>query len=225
MLIAVGVNASLRPKPADATAFHTAAQKAIYSFPYTIGDWVGRDQEIPASAIKLLQPNAILSRHYVNNKSGESASLLIVQTRNARDMVGHYPPICYPANGYTQTKAMPIDWNASGLNMIGTDYTFSIQRQNSTPQLNVANFIILPNGKVVPDMDALNRAAADYTRFFQGAAQLQLVTNQNYSDEQRERIFNELIGQNISIIQTLLSGDKYIVQADQNIVDQPRNIK
>ncbi|QDU33073.1 hypothetical protein KS4_11140 [Poriferisphaera corsica] len=210
LLLGIGLQAVFRPQPSDASEFHAVAKNSIYSLPSQIGDWVGRDQDIPASAIKLLRPNAIISRSYYNKKTGETASLLIVQSKDARDMRGHFPPVCYPANGYQMTNEMQVDWDADGLLMNGTDYTFSIQRSNRVTYLNVANFIILPNGYVVPNMKALNEAASDYTRFFQGAAQLQLVTNKNYTDEQRQRIFEELVGSNKQIIQTLLNGESYI---------------
>ena len=206
LLIGVGINAAVRPNPTDATFFHEQAKDIIKSLPLRIGNWEGREQEIPASAIKLLQPNAIISRTYTNRITHQVVSLLIVQTKDARDMVGHYPPICYPANGYKQTQEHPIDWNIDGVQMHGTDYSYQMLKNKTIVKLNVVNFIIMPNGEVAADMNQLNRAAADYTRHFDGAAQIQLVTTENYTNEQRETIFKELIQPNIKIITTLLNG-------------------
>src|SRR5688500_20314095 len=92
-------------KPADAEPYHARARAAVDQVPYFIGTWTGQDDEIPVAAQKLLRPNAILMRTFVDSSPGDyrskyrSASLPIVECREARDMVGHYPPICYRPHG------------------------------------------------------------------------------------------------------------------------------
>ncbi|WP_432799316.1 exosortase-associated EpsI family protein [Poriferisphaera sp. WC338] len=207
VLVGVGITTAMRPKPQDASAFHALAGQAVLSLPKQIGDWSSKSQEIPAAAIKLLNTNDIISRTYVNNKTGLSAALLLIYTKDARDMLGHYPPVCYPANGYKQISAAKIDWPADNLNMTGMDYTFVMRQGNTNVgKVNVANFILLPSGRIVRDMNELDKTAADYTRHFYGAAQLQLVTAPQITDKQRQQIFNELIGSNVDIINTLIHG-------------------
>src|SRR5438477_7343006 len=88
-------------KPKDVEPYHDRARAAVDAVPYFIGNWTGKDDDIPAAAQKLLRPNAILSRTYseidTSSLGGRhrEASLLIVQCRDSRDMVGHFPPICY----------------------------------------------------------------------------------------------------------------------------------
>src|SRR4051794_30845872 len=93
-------NARHARKQQDAAPFHARARKAIEAYPYVIGYWAGKDVEVPTAAVKLLHPNMIVSRHFVNQ--GErwgtvlEADVLIVQCADSRDMTGHFPPICYP---------------------------------------------------------------------------------------------------------------------------------
>src|SRR3954466_9551543 len=78
-------------KPQDVEPYHARAKAGVDAVPYLIdgGRWTGTDEEIPVAAQKLLRPNAILSRLYVDNspadyRSNEHrfASLLIVQCRD-----------------------------------------------------------------------------------------------------------------------------------------------
>src|SRR5689334_53618 len=77
-------------KPQDVEPYQARAKAAVDAVPYVIagGRWTGTDEEIPVAAQKLLRPNAILSRLYVDNSPGgyrsehRFASLLIVQCRD-----------------------------------------------------------------------------------------------------------------------------------------------
>ena len=73
---------------------------AIDAAPYRIGQWIGEDVAVPPAALEILQTNAILSRRFRHLTSGINANLLVVHCSDARDMQGHYPPVCYPANGW-----------------------------------------------------------------------------------------------------------------------------
>ncbi|MFW6061969.1 MAG: exosortase-associated EpsI family protein, partial [Planctomycetota bacterium] len=88
----------------EADPYHRRVAERIANIPYTIGDWKGEDVSVPRSAVELLQPNALCSRQYRNQKTGQVLSLLVVHCRDARDMTGHYPPVCYPAHGWTQRQ-------------------------------------------------------------------------------------------------------------------------
>src|SRR5688572_28546021 len=86
-------------KPQDVEPYHARAKEAVNQVPYFIGTWTGQDVEIPVAAQKLLRPNAILNRRFADSApvgdarvAYPAASLLIVQCRDSRDMVGHYPP-------------------------------------------------------------------------------------------------------------------------------------
>ena len=215
LLVGFGITTAMRPKPEDASAYREMASQAVMSFPKQIGDWHSRPQQVPAAAKKLLNTNDIVSRTYYNPKTGLSAALLLIYTSDARDMLGHYPPVCYPANGYKQVSASNIDWHAGKLQMTGKDYTFSRNQQNQQVRMNVANFILLPSGRIARDMSELDKVASDYTRHFYGAAQLQLITSPDINDQQRQQIFDQLIGNNADIINALLKGEETLENTQQ----------
>ena len=53
-------------KPQNVEAFHDEAKAALDEVPYVIGSWVGKDEAVPIEAVKLLRPNRIISRTYVD---------------------------------------------------------------------------------------------------------------------------------------------------------------
>jgi hypothetical protein len=207
-------------KPQDVEPYHARAKAAIEAVPYVIGYWTGQDEEIPVAAQKLLRPNAILSRLYVDNSPADYrnahrfASLLIVQCRDSRDMVGHYPPICYRAHGMTLDEANcgPRDWIVGGMKIPGYEYQFTGLVEGKAIRKTVYNFLIVPGRGIVRDMKGVEQAAEDYQERYYGAAQFQVVFHGPASTRgadaraQRDRIFTTLMEPNIKLIETLTSG-------------------
>ena len=205
-------------KPRDVEPYHARAAEVIEQVPYIIGTWTGQKDEIPVAAQKLLRPNAILSRTYVDHspvdwrQQHRSASLLIVQCRDSRDMVGHYPPICYRAHGMTvdEKQSAPRDWDVNGMKIGGYEYQFTEVFQGQTSRTIVYNFLIVPGRGIVRDMKDVERAAEDYQQRHYGAAQFQVVFHGQASSassrEERDEIFATLLGPNIRLIETLTSG-------------------
>jgi len=103
----------MRVDPHEADEFHRAAAIAVAGIPVRIGSWNGTDYPLPPSAIELLRPNATLNRVYTNNM-GREVGFLLVQCRDSRDMLGHYPPICYKGQGWEvpEEKATLQTWAA-----------------------------------------------------------------------------------------------------------------
>lgn len=205
-------------KPQDVEPYHATAKVAVEQVPYFIGTWAGQDDEIPVAAQKLLRPNAILSRTFVDSAPGDfrnkyrSASLLIVQCRDSRDMVGHYPPICYRAHGLSidEKSCGPRDWTVNGKTIPGYEYHFTEVFQGRSSRTTVYNFLIVPGRGIVRDMKGVELAAEDYQQRYYGAAQFQVVfQSQGSADRsraERDEIFATLIGPNIHLIETLTSG-------------------
>ena len=205
-------------KPQDVEPYHARAKAAVEKVPYFIGPWTGQDEEIPVAAQKLLRPNAILSRTYVDSSPSDYrsqlrvASLLVVQCRDSRDMVGHWPPICYRAHGMTLDEKYcgPRDWTVNGKVIPGYEYQFTEVFQGQTSRTTVYNFLIVPGRGIVRDMKGVEQAAEDYQQRFYGAAQFQVVFHGQASAvqprEERDAIFATLMGPNIPLIETLTSG-------------------
>lgn len=206
LLAGVATVTLARPEPADAEPYHARVRAAAAELPRQFGDWVGRDAEVPTSAQKLLRPNVILSRIYTNLATGVSATLVIVHCRDARDMIGHFPPACYPNSGWTPQGAVPASWIVDGVPLTGMEYTFSFRRPTGTDRMVVDNLLILPNGALVRNMEQVTQVAANYAQRFYGAAQVQVLTPAALDDQQREAIFDQVVGAALPLIQTIRSG-------------------
>jgi hypothetical protein len=211
-------------KPADVEPYHARAKEAVLGHvdengnqiggvPTRIDSWYGRDEEIPQAAQSLLKPNAILSRSYRDTSLyGEqtrlTASLLIVQCRDTRDMRGHYPPICYRAHGHELVEQKRKDWIVGdNFKIEGMSYEFAKLEASEVRRIVVYNFIILPgpNGAIVPDIQGVNRISEDYQQRYYGAAQFQLVMSAAIPESDRDAIFQQLVGGKyvVSVIETL----------------------
>ncbi|HYO11379.1 MAG TPA: hypothetical protein VER17_20610 [Tepidisphaeraceae bacterium] len=205
-------------KPQDVEPYHARAAAAIGEIPYIMGTWTGEDKKVPLAAQKLLRPNVILSRAYVDSSPSQashvarSASLLVVQCRDSRDMVGHYPPICYRAQGKTQDEKYsgPRDWQVGGKTISGYEYQFTEVWHGQTFRTTVYNFLIVPGRGIVRDMKGVEEAAEDYQQRHYGAAQFQVVfgglASADRSREERDEMFAALIGPNLKVLETLTSG-------------------
>ena len=102
LLAGFGAYKRTYPQPADAEPYLERVRQAVGDVPASFDEWHSRPIEIPADALDMLKPNAVLSRRYTHRDTGRSVNLLIVHCRTARDLVGHYPPVCYPSIGWIQ---------------------------------------------------------------------------------------------------------------------------
>ena len=215
-------------KPQDVEPYHANAKAAIDQIPFVLaqGRWTGRDIPLPTAAQKLLRPNAFISRTYEDNQKGDltggtgaagrerAATLLIVQCRDSRDMLGHYPPRCYRSHGMEQKSSEPRDWQVGGMLIPGVEYEFEQKLVGQTYRTTVYNFFVVPGGRTNEplrrDMDAVRDAAEDYQQRYYGAAQFQVVfqglSAADLSRAERDDIFRTLIEPTIPVIKTLSSG-------------------
>jgi uncharacterized protein DUF3485 len=203
LLAGVAVEAGARSGAADVALHHERVRRVADSaIPYSMGDWIGRDVEPAPSAVALLRPNVLLDRQYVNVATGEVATLVFVQCSDARDLIGHYPPKCYPAHGWTLEDARPRTWNVGGREIPGMRYRFRglAGRQSA---MVVDNFMVLPTGDVGRDMDAVDAVARDVRLRELGAAEVQVVTGVDTTDERRDEVVRELVAGMLELIATV----------------------
>jgi hypothetical protein len=227
LLVGMGMEQRTYITPADVEPYHARAKDAIHTVPYVIGFWAGKDDPVPVAAQKLLRPNEILSRTYIDKTTDamgprdRAASLLIVQCRDSRDMLGHYPPRCYPSTGMTKVFEEDRDWTVGDLVISGKEYHFTRQLQGQTHRTTVYNFFVVPTqarrgSRAVPvassikrDMDAVRDAAEDYQQRYYGAAQFQVVFQGLAVTElprgERDEIFATLIEPALPAIKALAS--------------------
>ncbi len=193
-LIALVVIGALRSSPAESAEvnrYHEEVRSIIESIPVDINGWQGEKVPLPQSATNLLRPNGLNARRYVHSERGLSATLMIVQCRDARDMAGHYPPRCYPANGWltpddSQDKFISVD----GQRMAVYEY-HRLAGQNER-DITVYNLFALPTGELSVNMRDVYRLSADYQYRYYGAAQVQIIIDGTVDPADHEWILNEM---------------------------------
>lgn len=206
LLAGMGMELLQRPTARDAQPYHDAVLAAAWQIPLQFDGWQGRDVPQPEEAVSLLNPNALISRRYVHEETNRAVNLILVQTRDARWMTGHYPPRCYPAHGWTPESQQPRTWQVGDRQIPGMEYVYSFHTPRGTRRMWVANLLILPDGQLVRDMGTVYSAAADYTRYFYGAAQLQMVIDQRMDREERDEIYKTFIAENMALIDLIRTG-------------------
>lgn len=163
--------------PVVVEGYHEQIRQAVAELPYRVGDWIGVDVPVPTSAQKLLRPNAIFSRTYRDTRSGEEVSVVLVHCRDTRDMVGHFPPVCYPAHGWTDQTDRK-DWSIDSKTRV---YAFERKSGEESQGIVVWSFFELPGVGRVADMDALRRLDESRARKTLGAAQVQILFDSEVS--------------------------------------------
>lgn len=200
---------SRHAKQVDAVAFHAAAKQAIDRWPPLVGNWAGRDRELPPAAVNLLKPNAHFCREFYNTNEQwrRPVSLLVVQCRRASDMSGHYPPNCYPRNGKPMVWEGERTWTIPGETtpIRGMEYHFEYGSIRNPQRTIVYNFFVLPDKGVVPDMQQVRDASGNFQRRHFGAAQIQVVFDDDgfIDRDWRDQVFAALIGSNPGVLSTL----------------------
>lgn len=159
--------------------YFASVRAAIELIPYRIGDYIGDDAPPTPAAIKLLRPNKILQRRYVDPATGRHVSLLIVHCGDVRDMQGHYPPVCYPAHGWKMESAERATAPLGGQAMPAMSYLFSRSDKGLTQQMRILNFFVLPDGRVLADDADLDKVSKSRAGAGLGSAQVQLVFSES----------------------------------------------
>jgi hypothetical protein len=200
-------------KPEDFEPYHVAAKAAIESLPYSIPPFSGADNDdVPKEAQILLKPNKILSRRYTDTSvaslnSPRSANLLIVQCKQSGDMVGHFPPICYPSHGWEKFVDERRDWIVDDMRICGKEYQFRQTENGQTRICTVYNFMVVPGRGIVRDIQGVEEAAEDYQQRYYGAAQFQVVfqypSSEPMTQDQRDEIFTTLMEPAVPVIRQL----------------------
>jgi hypothetical protein len=168
--------------------------ETIAQIPYRIGPWIGSDMEVQEPAVRLLRPNKLLQRRYVMSDGTGSFSLLFVHCSDARDMAGHYPPVCYPAHGWVMQSSTPVEFWMGRDRVPGVVYTMSLRRQGEETRMTILNFFAVPalEMALAPDMDAVNRAAAASARSTLGAAQVQVLVPREATAPELVELFERI---------------------------------
>jgi len=172
--------------------------RALASVPNPIGRWTGvDDQTMAPEAQKLLKPTGRpLSRRYVC-PGGPWVHLVVVHCGDARDMIGHYPPICYPSNGWMETPAPANpDHVLTVLNrpFPVREYGYSSYLADGREEaIRILNAFILPDGSVTREIDDINRQSERLSVAVQGVAQVQVITSGRVAVEESLSAAQEIL--------------------------------
>ena len=172
-------------------AYHTRVAAAVNAIPVDFNGWVGQQVPLPQSATNLLRPNALIARQYVNEDKGLTATLLVVHCKDSRDMAGHYPPRCYPANGWVESSENPVGvFEVDGQTM--RVYGFERTTGQDERTIIVYSLFALPNGQLTTSMREVRKLSADYKYREYGAAQLQVVLDGDIDRDAHSWILSEM---------------------------------
>ena len=199
-------DASRQEAPPGAENYHASIKTAVESIPYLIGDWVGIDTEIRQEALRILDANVTLSRTYRHMGTGRIATLLLVHCSDSRSLLGHYPPVCYPSQGWTQLASAPRNVETDSMAVLGTEYTFTHGTLSQSARLGVLHFTVLPDGRTAPDMGLLEFITRDKKAKYFGGASLQLIVDAGLSDTKRDEIYKLLLQATSEWIRLVQSG-------------------
>ncbi|MFO0829782.1 MAG: exosortase-associated EpsI family protein [Phycisphaerales bacterium] len=162
-------------------------RKDLETTPLRIGRWIGTLVPVPTEAKEILRPNALLSRRYVEIGGANAAILMIAHCSDVRDMVGHYPPVCYRANGWTletdriETTSVTL---SNGWTMPMRVYRFvRAERGGGERRMSVLSGFLLPDGEIVVDMESLTGRSERRGESAKGVAQVQLVFDGDLATE------------------------------------------
>ncbi|MCX5662430.1 MAG: exosortase-associated EpsI family protein [Planctomycetota bacterium] len=191
----------------DSDAYHDRVLAVSENIPMNVDGYVGHNETILPAAVALLRPNVIFNRRYDNREARLSATLLLVQCRDARDILGHYPPVCYPAHGWVQENAVPRDWSIDGMEIHGMEYTFAANSPTKSGRITILDFMLLPAGGTVRDMKGVITAAGDSRRKLFGAGQVQVVMDADMGPEDREAVFKTLITAAGPTLKAIMAGE------------------
>ena len=190
-LVVIGVARSNPVNTQAIKTYHEHIAELIEEIPVDVNGWVGHEVPLPQSATSLLNPNGIVARQYINEERGVIATLMIVQCKDARDMGGHYPPVCYPANGWTNTNDSENQVFSLGDQSLRV-YGFSRTAGRIEREITIYSLFALPTGELTNQMSDVRRLSANYDYRKFGAAQLQILINGEVDTQDHPWILKEM---------------------------------
>lgn len=207
LLAGAGVD-RLSMRPSRLALEYHARVRAVYdAMPLNFPPWRGTVVPEPADAIDMLKPNVLLSRTYEDASTDRRATFLLVQCTDVRDLISHYPPICYPNQGMQrlrdQERQFPLD--VGGLEVPVTEYTFESRTLQDSRLTVVYNFMVLPDNRILPNMDEVGKRQSLDRRFY-GMAQVQIVFDGRVPPERRQKTAEELIRLHMKLIDVIRLG-------------------
>jgi hypothetical protein len=201
-MVATNAAGTLRRLP-EVTAYFARVKAGIEDVPLQAGPWLGMDIDVIPAAQELLQPNKILQRRYTNADTGEWFEMLIVHCGDVRDMLGHYPPVCYKANGWSLENKESLSVPVGAFNAPATRYVFEREIDFVKDEIRIVNVFALPapaGEGFGEDLAIVQRAGRYRERARMGSAQVQVIVPAWLTSERQD----EIIGTAMSLVGPVL---------------------
>jgi len=80
--------------------------------PFQLGGWVGQRYDMGAQVFEALRPDAIVSRHYFNEK-GQQLDFVLLAGTHAETF--HNPHACFPSQGWKLEEERKIEFRVPGV--------------------------------------------------------------------------------------------------------------
>jgi hypothetical protein len=207
LLIMGGVSSR---RPLGTNDYRARVRAALEAIPFKIGPAVGVEAPPTPAAQKLLSPNKIIERRYIDPTTGAGFSILIVHCGDVRDMIGHFPPVCYPANGWRPRGSSPVELEINGEHANAIRYEFSRSDEVIERRMSVLNFFVIPEegATFFPSMDAVERASRSSETGGLGVAQVQIVIPEESGPQWQQTIVRETLAAISPALKTISQGIK-----------------
>ena len=128
-----------------------------------------------------------------------------MQCSDARDLDGHYPPICYPNAGFTLAVVQPPKEDTE-FAAPGTLYKFTQDTLNGTRAMWVFNLMVLPDGQTAPNIWGVDHIARSRRMRCFGAAEIQVITDVGMAEAERTQVVNLLLDKAKPLMDAIRSG-------------------
>ncbi|HEX2839082.1 MAG TPA: exosortase-associated EpsI family protein [Phycisphaerales bacterium] len=213
LLLGFYAESATHPTRASAAPYHARVATTAAQIPLSTGDWLGADNtdKVPPAAIKMLRPNVLFGRSYTNDALNVRARVTFIQCTDSRDMGGHYPPVCYRAQGWEVTKSdapdgapgQPLTLVAGGRSIPVREYRFRMSSFPADINIRIYSFFIIPTRGIATTLDPVRDAAADASLRLFGSAQVQVITDASLPDELARRAFADLVAPMLPLIEAV----------------------
>ena len=152
---------------------------AFAAIPVRLGPWIGSDVPLPAGAREVLHATDTIARRYMRVGGGGEVTVALVHCGDVRDMLGHYPPACYPSQGWQLAESdgsAVVPLRVAGREGRAAIYRFTKpEREGVRSAITVVGAFLLPGAEPTPDASRLRQAARDRRVSSEGIGQLQFV--------------------------------------------------
>jgi hypothetical protein len=183
--------------PSVLAARNAEVVRVFATIPYRLGPWIGSDVALPAGATEILHASAVVSRRFDELGTGRRAILGLVHCGDIRDMLGHYPPNCYPSSGYLECEEghEAVELRVLGAAQPAMLYRFRrVDREGAQREVTIIGVFVLPGVGFTTDLAAVRAMAGNRLNSEQGIGQLQVVLDGLVARRDAIAVAEDLVG-------------------------------